>query len=112
MAESLVNFFAEPRNREMLERLAEAGVNMTETETGPISGKLQGKSFVLTGTLESMSRTEAAEKILALGGKTSSAVSRNTDYVVVGAEPGSKYDKAVQLGITILSEAAFIALLG
>jgi DNA ligase (NAD+) len=111
MAESLVNFFAEPRNQEMLELLARAGVNMSETEPVALSGKLQGKSFVLTGTLESLSRSEAAEKIMALGGKTSSAVSKNTDYVVVGAEPGSKYDKAVQLGIAILSEAEFIDLI-
>lgn len=111
MAESLVNFFAEARNIEMLHRLAEAGVNMTETESVAGTGRLQGKTFVLTGSLVSMSRAEAEEKILAQGGKASSSVSKNTDYVVVGAEPGSKYDKAVQLGIKTLNEAEFIAML-
>ncbi|MCX5779255.1 MAG: NAD-dependent DNA ligase LigA [Firmicutes bacterium] len=111
MAESLVNFFAEPRNRDMLKRLAMVGVNMTETEVAKSSGPLQSKTFVLTGALASLSRTEATEKILARGGKTSSAVSRKTDYVVVGAEPGSKYDQAVQLGVKILSEAEFIELI-
>ncbi|NMC27985.1 MAG: NAD-dependent DNA ligase LigA, partial [Syntrophomonadaceae bacterium] len=110
MAESLVNFFAEARNLEMLQRLAAAGVNMVETETVAAGGPLQGKTFVLTGTLQGLSRAEAEAMITARGGKPTSSVSKKTDYVVVGAEPGSKYDKAVQLGVTILNEAEFMDL--
>lgn len=111
MAESLVNFFAEPRNRQMLERLAAAGVNMKEEQPANGKGRLQGKTFVLTGALSGLSRTEASEKILSLGGKTSSSVSKKTDYVVVGEDPGSKYDRAVQLGITLLNEREFLDLI-
>ncbi len=111
MAESLVNFFAEARNLEMLQRLAAAGVNMEETEAVAAGGPLQGKTFVLTGTLQGLSRAEAEARITARGGNPTSSVSKKTDYVVVGAEPGSKYDKAVQLGVTILNEAEFLDLL-
>ena len=111
MAESLVSFFREPHNLAMLERLAAAGLNLEETETTESGGPLGGQTFVLTGTLESMSRSEAGEKIMALGGKTGSSVSKSTNYVVVGLEPGSKYDKARQLGVKILSENEFLALL-
>lgn len=111
MAESLVSFFAEPHNQEMLARLEAAGVNMREEKRTAGEGKLNGKTFVLTGTMEAMSRSEAGEKIMALGGKTSSSVSKNTDYVVVGADPGSKYDKALQLGITVLNEEEFLNLI-
>jgi len=110
MAESLVNFFAEARNLEMLQRLAAAGVNMEETEAVVAGGPLQGKTFVLTGTLQGLSRAEAEARITAQGGKPTSSVSKKTDYVVVGAEPGSKYDKALQLGVTILNEAEFMDL--
>ncbi len=111
MAESLVSFFAEPHNQEMLARLEAAGVNMREEKRNAGEGKLNGKTFVLTGTMEAMSRSEAGEKIMALGGKTSSSVSKNTDYVVVGADPGSKYDKALQLGVTVLNEEEFLNLI-
>ena len=111
MAESLVSFFHEPHNLAMLERLAAAGLNLQETEASASGGRLAGQTFVLTGTLEAMSRSQAGEMIMALGGKTSSSVSKSTDYVVVGSEPGSKYDKARQLGVKILSEDEFLALL-
>jgi len=111
MAESLVSFFHEPHNLAMLERLAAAGLNLQETEAAASGGRLAGQTFVLTGTLEAMSRSQAGEMIIALGGKTSSSVSKSTDYVVVGSEPGSKYDKARQLGVKILSEDEFLALL-
>lgn len=111
MAESLVNFFSEAHNLAMLDRLQAAGLNMQETEAVNNNGRLGGMTFVLTGTMESMSRSEAGEKITALGGKTSSSVSKNTDFVVVGSDPGSKYDKARQLGVKILSEDEFVEMI-
>ncbi|MGE5588778.1 MAG: NAD-dependent DNA ligase LigA [Clostridia bacterium] len=114
VAESVLSFFREPRNREILRRLAEAGVNMKETEKAvtPRESPLAGKTVVLTGTLERFTRKEAEEAVLARGGHVSSSVSRKTDYVVVGKDPGSKYDKARELGVTILDEHEFEALLG
>ncbi|MGE5573765.1 MAG: NAD-dependent DNA ligase LigA [Bacteroidota bacterium] len=114
VAESVLAFFREPRNRESLRRLADAGVNMKETEKAAPSAEspLAGKTVVLTGTLERFTRKEAEEAVLARGGKVSSSVSRKTDYVVVGKDPGSKYDKARELGVTILDEHEFARLLG
>lgn len=114
VAESVLAFFREPRNREILRRLADAGVNMKETEKAAPSAEspLAGKTVVLTGTLERFTRKEAEEAVLARGGKVSSSVSRKTDYVVVGKDPGSKYDKARELGVTILDEHEFERLLG
>ncbi|MCR4400884.1 MAG: NAD-dependent DNA ligase LigA, partial [Syntrophomonadaceae bacterium] len=91
MAESVMAFFAEPRNLETIERLKAAGVNTREPVAGGVqTGPLAGKVFVLTGTLASMTRAEAGALIESLGGKTSSSVSRRTDYVVAGTDPGSK----------------------
>lgn len=114
VAESVLAFFREARNREILRRLADAGVNMKETEKAVPSAEspLAGKTVVLTGTLERFTRKEAEEAVLARGGKVSSSVSRKTDYVVVGKDPGSKYDKARELGVTILDEHEFERLLG
>lgn len=115
VAQSIVDFFAEPHNREVIEQLRASGVHWDEHEGKTLlSGAavpLQGKTFVLTGTLPNMSREEAKEKIEALGGKVVGSVSKKTDYVVVGADPGSKYDKAVGLGITILDEGGLLTLL-
>lgn len=111
MAESIVAFFREPRNRETIQALQQAGVNTLEPKTDLLNQSLAGKTFVLTGTLPTLSRNEAAELIEARGGKVTGSVSRKTDYVVVGDEPGSKYDKAVQLGINILDEEALRAML-
>ncbi|MBE3073049.1 MAG: hypothetical protein IMZ67_08750 [Acidobacteria bacterium] len=101
-------WFDEPRNRELVARLREAGVAMT----GPVMEDqapkpLAGQVFVLTGTLAGMSREAATEAITALGGRVSKSVSRKTTYAVVGADPGSKADKARELGVPILDEAAF-----
>ena len=76
-----------------------------------VSKRLNGKSFVLTGTLKSLSRDEVKDKIRQAGGQVSSSVSKKTDYVVVGEEPGSKYNKAKQLGVKIISEKEFLELL-
>jgi DNA ligase (NAD+) len=107
MAESIVKFFREPRNQATIARLKAVGVNTVEAESSGGLKPLAEKTFVLTGTLESLTRNEASEKIEALGGKVSNSVSKKTDYVVAGFEPGSKYDKAIQLGVTILTEEEF-----
>ena len=82
---------------------------MTEESSKP-SGILAGKKFVITGRLESMTRSEAKEKIISLGGEVSDSVSKKTDYVVAGTDPGSKYEKAKDLEIKILTEAEFLDL--
>ena len=111
MAASISHFFSEPRNLETIRRLKAAGVNTREERGAATGGPLQGKTFVLTGALHSLTRSEAGEQIEARGGKVSSSVSRKTDYVVAGEDPGSKYDKALQLGVTILDEEQLVKLL-
>ena len=110
VAHSIREYFAEPRNRKAIIRLAHK--LKIAPPPAPLEGRgaLRDKSFVLTGTLESMSRDEAEQKILAAGGRVTSAVSRKTDYVVAGAEPGSKLRKAVDLGVKTLDERDFITL--
>ena len=114
IAESVRTFFAAEGNRAQIERLRRAGVDpVVET---PIAGGdappgLAGKTFVLTGTLEAMTRTEAKARIEALGGRVVGSVSRNTDYVVAGESPGSKKQKAEQLGVAVIDEAGFRAIL-
>lgn len=110
IAESTAAFFAEEHNMRVIEKLRSAGVNMSES-TSSEGGVLTGKKFVLTGKLSGMTRTEAKEKIEGLGGEVAGSVSKNTDYVIAGEDPGSKYDKAVALGVEILSEAQFLDLL-
>ena len=95
----------------IVERLRAVGVNMKEERKAPLSAKFAGKTFVFTGTLTKRSR-EAAEALVAShGGKAGSTVSKKTSYVVVGADPGSKFDKAKSLNVPILDEAAFEKLL-
>ena len=112
IAESVVDFFGTPSNAEVVRRLEKAGVRMTEPEPDGGSSELAGQTFVLTGTLESFSRDEAAGLILARGGRVSSSVSKKTSAVVVGAEPGSKLEDARGLGVRTLDERAFKKLLG
>lgn len=109
VAASIQAFFAEPRNRELVRRLREAGVHWPRAKR--TEGKLAGKTFVLTGALETMTRAEAQRLIEERGGKVSGSVSRQTDYVVVGESPGSKLARAQQLGVAILDERAFKELL-
>jgi DNA ligase (NAD+) len=98
-------FFQQHANREMIERLRQAGVDMSAPKRAKAAnGKLAGKTFVLTGTLANMTRDEATELIVAAGGKVTGSVSKKTDYVVAGSEAGSKLTKAEQLGITIVDE--------
>ena len=111
IAASVVAFFAQERNIEVLDKLRRAGVN-TKGERRDKSGPLQGKTFVLTGSLERYSRQDAQADIESRGGKVTSSVSKKTDFVVAGESPGSKLDKAESLGTEILDEAAFEGLLG
>ncbi len=115
VAQSLVDFFAEAHNREVIEQLRACGVHWEEHEGKSVlmleAAPFSGKTFVLTGTLPTMSREEAKEKIEALGGKVSGSVSKKTDYVVVGTDSGSKYDKAVSLGVRILDEEGLLTLM-
>ena len=113
IAESVVSFFSEKRNLEELDRLARAGVKaLTEVMEEKKPGILEGKTFVFTGELDSFTREEAKRIVEELGGRAASSVSRKTDYVVVGKNPGSKYEKAKQLGVKIISEDEFKKLIG
>ncbi len=112
VAESITNFFSEAHNQSVMNALIDAGIRWPESEGKQQSdGKLSGKTLVLTGTLPTMSRDSAKELIEAAGGKVSGSVSKKTDYVVAGAEAGSKLDKAQELGVAILDEAGLLALL-
>jgi len=112
VAESIYKFFQQEGNKQILERLRSAGVKMSEEVKEKIADQpLKDKTFVLTGTLASMTRDQASSAIKRLGGKVSSSVSNKTDYVVVGDSPGSKFDRAKKLGITILNEEQFKSLI-
>jgi DNA ligase (NAD+) len=110
IARSVAAFFADPANRRLMDRLAAAGVVTREEGAADGPGPLTGKSFVLTGTLAALSRDQAKDLILRLGGRVTGSVSKKTDFVVVGEEPGSKADDARRLGVAILDEAGFLAL--
>lgn len=111
VAVAIRQFLDNPRNAEFVGRLAAAGLHMA-SEGGTRDGPLAGKVFLFTGELGSMSRSEAGEAVEALGGKVGASVTKATDYVVVGENPGSKAEKAKKAGKTILDEAAFLALVG
>jgi DNA ligase (NAD+) len=113
IAESIVLFFEQEQNRSVVARLKEHGLLVTAPKREAAApGPLAGKTLVLTGTLANWTREEASEAIVAAGGKVAGSVSKKTDYVVAGAEAGSKLQKAEQLGVTILDEAGLRALLG
>ena len=111
MAEAVFQFFREPRNHELVERLQAAGLQFTHEVRKRLRGPLQGLTFVLTGTLPNLSREDAARLIETAGGKVGSAVSRKTSYVVAGKDAGSKLGKARELGIPIVSEEQFLELI-
>jgi len=111
VASGILEFFSEPANRQLLKKLDKAGVHPTVERREVKSQKLAGKSFVFTGTLAHRSREEAGELVQQHGGEVSGSVSKKTDYVVVGTDPGSKYEKAKELNVTILTEAEFERLL-
>jgi DNA ligase (NAD+) len=112
VAAAIVEFFSEPANRRIVQKLERLGVRPKAEKLKRKSDKLEGKSFVFTGGLANRSREDAGELVKQNGGKVSSSVTKKTDYVVVGTDPGSKYDKAKELGVTILDEAGFEKLLG
>lgn len=110
IAQSITMYFRQEQNLRILEKLKEAGVNMTAEKMSP-KGNLTEKTFVITGTLPTLSRKDAQNLIEERGGKVSGSVSKNTDYVVVGEDPGSKYDKALALNIPLLNEEELLQLI-
>lgn len=112
IAESVITFFAQEQNRRIVEKLKAAGVNTTASGAAGGPRPLAGKTFVLTGTLREFTRQEARELIEKLGGKVTSSVSKKTDFVVAGENPGSKLDRARELGIPVLDETSFKKLVG
>ncbi|RLA94265.1 MAG: NAD-dependent DNA ligase LigA, partial [Deltaproteobacteria bacterium] len=113
VAESVVRFFKDEGNRRVIEKMLRAGVRVEEpTEAAEAERPLEGKVFVFTGALEGMTREDAKRLVEQLGGRTASSVSRRVDYVVVGKDPGSKYDRARELGLTIIDEEEFKRLVG
>jgi DNA ligase (NAD+) len=111
VAASIYSFFREPRNQKLIERLRKEGLRFEQERKAPKANKLGGKTFVLTGTLDKWSRDEAKGKIEQAGGHVTGSVSRKTDYVVAGADPGSKLDKARELGVAVIGEKELVALL-
>ncbi|MGB6497108.1 MAG: NAD-dependent DNA ligase LigA [Candidatus Acidiferrum sp.] len=111
VAAAIAEFFSEPANRQLIKRLHKAGVHPTAEKREVKSQKFAGKSFVFTGSLANHSREEAGELVQQHGGKVSGSVSKKTDYVVVGTDPGSKHDKAKELSVPILTESDFEKLL-
>jgi len=111
VAESILEFFREPRNLKVIDRLRNAGLQFESAKVHKPEGNLAGKQFVLTGTLPRYSRDEAKKMIEEAGGRVTGSVSKKTDYVVVGADPGSKLDKARSLGVKTIEEGELLKLL-
>jgi DNA ligase (NAD+) len=113
IAASVENFFQEERNLQVIQHMQNLGVRIEEVDivAEELLQPLAGKSLVLTGTLEGMTREEAKQRIESLGGRVMSSVSKQTDYVVAGTEPGSKLEKAEKLRVQVLDEAKFRSLL-
>ena len=107
MAQSIFEFFSLDSTRHMIEKYKELGLNMTEPDT-QIDNRFEGMTFVLTGTLEGMSRNDASAIIESMGGKVSSSVSKKTTYVLAGEEAGSKLEKANALGVKVISKEDFL----
>jgi DNA ligase (NAD+) len=108
IAEAVVHFFQEPRNRDLVERLRQAGLTFTEARAVSTDGPLAGKAYVLTGTLPTLSRSQVAELIERAGGRVAGSISRKTDALVAGDDPGSKLDKARELGVEVIDEAELL----
>ena len=111
VAGHIVAYFENPENAALVERLLASGIHWPAPQRPPSLGAFAAKTFVLTGTLAELTREAAQEAIVQRGGKVSGSVSKKTDYVVAGEDAGSKLKKARELGITVLDEPAFLALL-
>ena len=111
VADALTTYFTHPTTRQVIAALREAGVRLQREETASQGTLLEGKSFVLTGSLETMTREEAGERIKQLGGKVSASISKKTTYLVAGAAAGSKLTKAEKLGVPVLNETDLLQLL-
>jgi len=114
VAASVHTFFRQPHNIAVIEKLRQAGIAWSEETSEPVDMELSltGKTFVLTGTLSTMNRDDARHRLRKLGAKVTGSVSKRTDYVVVGADAGSKADKAATLGVKMVNEQEFLRLLG
>ncbi len=112
IAFSIVKFFQQPQNQKVIHKLEEMGVEYSRPRRTEKSRVWEGRTFVFTGALKTVSRDQAESRVEALGGQASSSVSKKTDFVVVGEDPGSKYEKAKALGVKILSEEEFLEMLG
>jgi DNA ligase (NAD+) len=109
----VVEWFSDKGNRRIVEKLKAAGVRTEDpAQEAPAEGPLSGTTIVLTGSLESMSREEAGTAAERAGARVASSVSKKTDFVVAGENPGSKYDKALQLGVEVVDEKEFLRRLG
>jgi DNA ligase (NAD+) len=111
IADSIVSYFSNESNRTMIRELAGLGLNMTNTKVSKQPQVFKGRTFVFTGTLEKMTRSQAEAIVVGLGGRASASVSKNTDFVIAGRGAGSKLSKAHQLGLNVISETEFIAML-
>ena len=111
VARSIYDWFRDEHNTKLLEKLQKAGIEIEAPKISVKSQKLSGKTIVLTGELENLTRDEAKDKIRELGGDVYSSVSKNTDFVVVGENPGSKYDEAKKLGIRMIGEKEFLKMI-
>jgi DNA ligase (NAD+) len=110
VARSIYQFFREPRNQELVKRLRDYGLRFEHAVATRHRGTLAGLTFVLTGALPRLTREEAQARIEAAGGKVTTSVSKKTSYVVAGAEPGSKLQKARELGVPVIDEADLLAM--
>jgi DNA ligase (NAD+) len=111
VAANVAAYFADAENRAIVDRLLASGITWPAVSGGSSQGAFAGKTFVLTGTLDALTRDAAQEAIIARGGKVSGSVSKKTHYLVAGAEAGSKLKKAQALGVTVLDEPAFLEIL-
>ena len=107
LCKSFVDFFSHPATIQLIQKFRDAGLKLIEERFAPVVDRLKGKKFVFTGELEGMSREEAGALVRQLGGEVVSSVSKATDFVVAGDKPGSKLDKARQLGVSIINQKEF-----
>jgi len=112
IAEAVAAFFGEPRNQRLIDRLGASGLNLAEPTAGSADGRLVGKTYVLTGTLPTLSRTDATALIEEAGGRVGGSVSKKTDAVVAGEEAGGKLEKARSLGVEVIDEAELLRRVG